>query len=321
MPYVPAKPPDSVHSPLDGQDCPARRQQRQCLHADAPYAGDILHLNYEFANSTVNLVDPSGYCVGCESNFRVNPIDAGPPNQRDDVLLDFKNRHWNFSGDIWDVLGREIDFVRWLQSSGRLTQSRRGNWYDVSDAYLAASRFAGERLASYIKSNYQCGNPQLGRLEPGVAEWAAFILVAENVPGVVLELQHFLILDEAFVAGGSTGMNIGFWRAHNTALREGVRRADAAGLRSQEPAEERTLINYILYNVLEPGDQCAAGNMAFCAFTFPFELNIGAYNIYPQHYPANQQDLDAIGDAFAEIYGLWLLLGARYPDPRIHLTW
>lgn len=288
-----------------------------CPHRDA--VGELIfHNRYSYANGNpVNLTDPSGHCVGCEADFRVRLADADLPDLRDEVLESFKNRYFSFSGDIWDVLGREIDFVRWMQNSGRLST---GNWYDISDAYLAASRFAGERLANYIKSGNQCGDIYLGQLEPGVAEWAAFILAADpNIAAVTLELQHFLIADEAFIAGGSTVLNIGFWRAHNAALREGVRRADAAGLRASESAEERALMNFILYDVLEPGDQCAAGNIAFCAFTFPLFLNIGTGIIMPQSYPATQQDLDQMVAGFGNIYVIWNILGARPPDPQIHL--
>jgi hypothetical protein len=271
----------------------------------------------EFANSIINLTDPSGYCVGCEANFRVNLDDADLPDQRDERLEFFRNNHWNFFGDIWDVLGREIAFVEWMQNSGgRLSNERRGNWYDVSDAYLAASRFAGERLATYIESGNHCGDVYLGQLEPGVAEWAAFIIVAHGLPNGLLRLEQLLSGYE-FVA--STVLNEGFWLAHNTALREGVRRADAAGLRDIESAEERALINFILYDVLEPGDQCAAGNGVFCAFTLPFALNIGAGIFMPQQYPATQDDLDKMAGNFRWVYLFWNLLGARPPDPEIHL--
>jgi len=271
---------------------------------------------YSYVNGNpVNLTDPSGYCVGCQADFRVNLADAGDPDNRHILLQSFKDNHWNFFGDIWDVLGREIAFVQWMQYSGRLKNSRRGNWYDVSDAYLAASRFAGQKLATYIESGNHCGDMYLGQLEPGVAEWAAFILVAEQLSTATLEL--LFRLGSSILISGT--MNIGFWRAHNAALREGVRRADAAGLRAKEPAEERMLINRILYDVLEPGDQCASGNMAFCLFTFPFFLNIGTNIIMPQAYPASQQDLDAMAAGFRTVYGYWGLLGARPPDPQIHL--
>lgn len=271
----------------------------------------------------VNRVDPSGLCTDCRSAFRVNPMEAGLPSERISVMEKFNNTHWNLPLDVWDVLGREMNFVRWMQTSGRLTDPRAGNWYDVADAYLVASRFAGARLIDDLKGNYQCGTPYTGPLEPGVVEWAAFVFAAEqtriNVAYLYLQLIHFFGMNNALLVSGSTIMNIGFWRAHNAALREGVRRADAAGLRAIEPAEERMLINYILYNVLEPGDQCGNGNMAFCGFTLPFQLYIGAFHIYPQDYPANQQDLDVVSAVFRPIYGAWSLLDVRLPDPEIHL--
>lgn len=92
----------------------------------------------------------------------------------------------------------------------------------------------------------------------------------------------------------SSALNVGFWRAHNAALREGVRHADALGLRKREPQAERTLMNFVLYNVLEPGDQCAVGHMAFCAFTISPALNFGTSQIYPQQYPATLEDNDKI---------------------------
>jgi hypothetical protein len=209
--------------------------------------------------------------------------------------------HWGFSG-IWDVLGREGSFVRWLQRSQRLLDGRAGNWYDRSDKYLTASRFAGERVAQYIQQGDGCADPYLGQLEPGVAEWAAVILVADGYLPSALESLHF----------GSVG-------ADNAALREGVRQADALQLRQREPDAERTLMNFVLYNVLEPGDQCAAGNLAFCAFTVAPALSFGTSIIYPEDYPATQDDIDYLVRWFGPIYVTWHLLGGRDPDPEIHL--
>jgi hypothetical protein len=177
---------------------------------------------------------------------------------------------------------------------------------------LAASRFAGKRVADYLIDNYGCPNVYLGQLEPGVAEWAAFILVARGYQALALEFLHFGPIGTGFTAGASTVLNIGFWGAHNAALREGVKRADAMELRRREPIEEQAFINIVLYNVLEPGDQCAAGNMNFCYLTFPIELWIGSA-IYPQHYPAIEEDLIKIDLLFTPIWKLWEQMGARPP--------
>jgi hypothetical protein len=149
-----------------------------------------------------------------------------------------------------------------------------------------------------------------------VAEWATLVLKAKQlrsdaefgriVPGIVPALSAF--------------MNIGFWRAHNAALREGVERADRLGLRQREPIEERTLINLILYNVLEPGDQCAAGNPAFCTMTVTGALSFGTTHIYPQEYPATKEDIDWIILNFKPIWLTWILSGGRYPSEEVHLV-
>lgn len=111
----------------------------------------------------------------------------------------------------------------------------------------------------------------------------------------------------------STILNIGFWSAHNAALREGVRRADTQGLRSVEPDAEQAFTNFMLFNVLEPGDQCARGNLAFCAFTIPYSLTIGSDLIYPQQYPATWNDIEKIAVIFFPIYTVWGFLGASTP--------
>ena len=115
------------------------------------------------------------------------------------------------------------------------------------------------------------------------------------------------------------------WAAHNTALREGVRRADALGLRQKETVYERILINYVLYDVLEPSDQCAYLNGTFCNLAFPIALNIGVVAGYPPTYPADEQDVQKLRGIFGFT---WLYVGAIGPlglsglrpaSPEIHL--
>lgn len=294
------------------------------------WAGDFeypstLHRWVYVEGNPVNETDPTGYCPGCPWDFKVRASDAWAPDLRDDRLRAFQNEMWNykgvFGGDVWDVLGREADFVEYLQDSARLGIDKPGNWYDVADGYLTASRFAGLRLASYLKTQLGCGNIYLGQLEPGVAEWAAFILVAENgrISSQLAQIFGNLSgVSNRFTL--STILNIGFWSAHNAALREGVRRADAQGLRSNEPDPEQLFTNFMLFNVLEPGDQCAMGKLAFCSFTIPYALQIGSDLIYPQHYPATWDDIEKIAKLFVPIYGAWNLLGANPPGDAHHLV-
>lgn len=119
-----------------------------------------------------------------------------------------------------------------------------------------------------------------------------------------------------------------FWLAHNSALREGVNRADARQLRSSEPVPERIVINYVLYNVLEPGDQCASGNPTYCALTLPTELRIGVSLAYPWRYPAEPMDVwnlrgffgigwSCVGSGLCNPLGI--LSGLRPPSAAIHL--
>jgi RHS repeat-associated protein len=279
-----------------------------------PWSGDELRpgsmngWNYGLGNP-VKYTDPSGY-IAQAWDFRVKAEDAGLPSERDDKVRAFRDEYWNYFGDFIGALGRESDFIYWMQESGRLKNSKPGNWWDIADTYLTASRFAGERLAEYIKGQQDCpdANIMLGQLEPGVAEWAGIILAIEEAKSDWLFGPR--------IPSNSGDLNKIFWIAHNSALREGVRRADALGLRSQEPEPERILMNYVLYDVLEPGDQCATGDSDFCLLTLPIELQIGTSVLYPWHYPAKWIDIWALRFSFAP---LWKGLGAREPSPDIHL--
>jgi len=280
---------------------------------DAWQPGTFHGWNYALSNP-LRFLDPSGLQV---EDFRVRLEDAGSPAERTAIMVRFKNEHWNYGfADPWDVLGREISFVEWMYRSQRLTRE----WYNVADQYLTASRFAGARVADYIEHNWPCVT-SLGPLEPGVAQWANLVLAADENSAIA---HTVMIIPPGYViavGASSTDLNVLFWRAHNSSLREGVMRADSAGLRQQEPLQERILINYVLYNVLEPGDQCGNGNGAFCAFTFPFELTIGSNVIYPQTWPATEQDIQKVDIAFYPIYFAWRhFMGARPPSQEVHLN-
>jgi len=145
-------------------------------------------------------------------------------------------------------------------------------------------------------------------LEPSVKEWAILIALAEGLDNMIAQI------DPLIKAGSSGALNPFFWKAHNAAIREGVLRADSAGLRRKEPEAERAFINIMLYNVLEPGDQCAKGNMAFCVQTNTLFLNIGSRKIYPNEYPATWEDVYKAIGLFSPIWGIWGSLGARFPS-------
>ena len=271
-------------------------------------------------NNPVRLIDPSGF-QGEEKDFRVRPEDGGPWTERIDKMNRFKSKHWNLPSTIdpWDALGRETTFVNWLIASNRLSNDKIGNWYDVSDQYLMGSRFVGERLAEYIKQQVLCNQavPLVGGLDPGVAEWAALVLVADGIQSPALVSAYMPAPIFQLVSTGT--INSLSWLAHNTALREGVRRADTQGLRKQEPYYEQALINFVLYDVLEPGDQCARLKEVFCLSALPIALHIGLTYIYPNHYPATREDIIWIGASFSGIYSEWAQHGGYAPDANIHL--
>ena len=133
--------------------------------------------------------------------------------------------------------------------SGRL----ESEWWSAVNGYLLMSRFTALEIVS------RGINPSVfGSLEPGVQEWIDYI----NDPTVE-----------------------NFWRAHNAALREGVRRADAQGLREKESHEEQISIDTVLYNVLNLGDRCAEGEALACMSTHSFLLGLGT-RFYPNGYPS-----------------------------------
>jgi hypothetical protein len=154
----------------------------------------------------------------------------------------------------------------------------------------------------------------IGYTEPSVKEWAVVVLGTDTL--------HPLLKDAPLPVGTVASNIVGqyWWAAHSAALREGVRRADAQGLRKKEPYYERALINFVLYDVLEPGDQCASGNELFCATTLPIFLKAGAFGIYgTEEYPAQQYQLQRIGVLFSPIYLFWAANDGRRPNSEIHL--
>ena len=269
---------------------------------------------YANANPT-NLTDPSGYAAW---EFRVHLQDADVPSKRDDTVQEWKDDLWSY-GMPSNLLGREVNFIHWMQKSGRLRDDRKGSkWYDIVDQYDVASRFASKRLLDYLMSNCADADPTIFmNLEPGVLEWAVLIAGVDHFD----ELMEKMPVYQRHVISSpiSYGANPTFWRAHNAALREGVRRADAAGLRSAEPAAEQAFINIMLYNVLEPGDQCANGEMTFCDFMITPALDFGSQVIYPQQYPATWGNRDILTGFFTTfVWSSWVLLGARLPSD-IHM--
>lgn len=228
----------------------------------------------------------------------------------------------------------EIEFTRWMEASGRLSNLNVGNWYDTADQYLTASRFAGERLAAYLRSGSHCADSALGQLEPGVAEWALFVLVADDAQADTALAEALLPDPLSFGVGleQSGMMQMAFWYAHNAALRHGVWLADQRDLRNpaREPQEERDMMNIVLYTVLEPGDQCARGSFAFCLMTFTVFEQVGL-GWYPPHYPGSRADLDRLlsnywiffdgefrSAGLSVVYATMAALGARMPSDEHH---
>jgi RHS repeat-associated protein len=278
--------------------------------------GSVNGFGYGLGNP-VKYTDPSGF-IAEPWDFRVRLSDAGSPSERDERVVSFQKKYWYYFLEFHGSLGREADFIAWLQNSNRLIEGRAGNWWDVADAYLTASRYAGERVADFLESQQDCPDAywQLGHLEPGVPEWAALILTIRQI-----QKDRYLLGPQS-----SWEMSQISWKAHNTALREGVSRADALGLRKKEPTYERILINWVLYNVLEPGDQCASGNDSFCNLTVPLALNIGVLLAYAKEYPATEQDITTMRSDFAP---MWNFLktgivpgygGLRASSEQIHLV-
>ncbi len=148
----------------------------------------------------------------------------------------------------YDWLLAELDFENWIYESGRLASP----WWNAVNGYLLMSRFAALAIVE------QGLDPTTLDLAPGVAEWIDFI--------------H-----------NPTEQN--FWRAHNAALREGVRRADAAGFREMETTSEQEVIQTVLNNVYRIGDSCANGSSLTCWVTNQHTLKAGTV-LYPHHYPA-----------------------------------
>lgn len=128
-------------------------------------------------------------------------------------------------------------------------------------------------------------------LEPGLQEWVYLVWFMEHAK----QSPHEIAIYDPYLPRSI------FWKAHNTALREGVDRA--AATRHREGYWEQVLINYVLYNVLYPGDRCAEGSG--CSRINQLYLNVGAWGFYPLNYPATESDIRRIERFFPLIYLWW----------------
>lgn len=203
-------------------------------------------------NNPINFADPTGHRECHLDNLQCTPpvrVRSAPTGT--DAAIERTDLATYFISVVgsFDWLQGELDFDEWIYSSGRLASE----WWSVVNGYLLMSRFAALQIVQ------QGIDPTTTvDLEPGVAEWVEFIKdpTEEN-----------------------------FWRAHNAALREGVRRADEAGLREQETVSEQEVIETVLQNVYSIGDRCANGSAFTCGITGSWSLSIGTLT-YPHHYPA-----------------------------------
>ncbi len=290
-----------------------------------PWSGDQMRpgsmngWNYGLGNPA-NYTDPSGL-----SPFSVPP--PVPPSQRLNIIKSFRDKVAYGSGGHFQSaqypMNEEMEFVNWMLVSGRLDDTTSSNWWSKVNGYETMSRLPAVDVNKFVHLVYPCfeysdlawswGGPISGYgeaqdalallngmgLEPGVKEWTYFIWFldyARTSPS------------EANMYNGYLSHSI-FWAAHNAAIREGVDRAVSA--RQREAYEEIELTNYVLYNVLLPGDECAATGHCFDLNRWFLWVGTGAY---PWHYPATIEDIYKMRDLFGLVYLRW---GVPFPHPQM----
>jgi hypothetical protein len=228
----------------------------------------------------------------------------------------FSSVEFSLGGSIFDItretLNAEINFVEWMFDSQRLNSvSPRTNWWSRVNGYEVASREPADDVSVLVRAFFPCfeyrdlswswGGPTHGtndagkalaflqalRLEPAVEEWVYLVWFMDYAQGSPHEVKQY---------DRNLPRSI-FWKAHNAALREGIDRA--AAIRSSETETEQAFINYVLFNVLYPGDECAAGRM--CVMTNQLYLWFGARGLYPDDYPAKESDI-------FRLLGGWLVI-------------
>ena len=277
--------------------------------------GTLNYYVYSLGNPIL-FVDTSG-----QTPFSVPP--APPPDARVTIMENFRDvlAPSSFSGNLFtwtrSTLNAEIDFVGWMQRSRRVHKQNAGNWWDKVNGYAVASRMSAAKVALFTHILFPCfeyrdlswywGGPFAGEgdagralafvqssgLEPGLEQWVYLVWFMEYAK----QSPH-----EITVYNPQLPVTI-FWKAHNAAIREGVDRAVAE--RTREDYWEQVFINYVLYNVLYPGDQCAQGDLHMCTFYMrrPF-LGVGVL-VYPNNYPAKWYQVGWTDFVFSDIYKFW----------------
>jgi RHS repeat-associated protein len=267
--------------------------------------------------------DPNG-------SFSV-PITGVPPSKRASIMEEFKDyivpdtsKNGNFHMTNVDfTLKSEIDFVNWMVISLRLNDEHPDNWWSQVNSYVTMSRQPAKQVNTFTHLLFPCfeysdlawswGGPFTGvgearkalnfvnslGLEPAVKEWVYFIWFTNYAKEEPYEVNVY----DSYLSRAL------FWDAHNAGIREGVDRATS--VRHLEDFNEQLLINYVLYNVLYPGDRCADGDTGMCEIMNQWLLNAGAF-IYPNNYPATKSDLVRVKAIFGASYIWW---GVPHPDP------
>jgi len=268
----------------------------------------------------VKYTDPSGLVP-----FPVPP--PVPPSQRRSIMESFRNEVASGDGTHFESarypMNEEMEFVNWMVDSRRLKDSTSENWWSKVNGYVTMSRLSALDVNKFIHLVYPCfkysdlawswGGPFGGYgeaqdalafvngmgLEPGVKEWTYLVWFLDYAKTSPYETNIY---------NGYLSHSI-FWAAHNAAIREGVDRA--ASVRRRETYEEQELTNYVLYNVLLPGDECASMGRCFDLNRWFLWVGTGAY---PWHYPASSEDIQWIRTVFGVVYQRW---GVPAPDPNM----